>query len=49
MGRSGREFDVVLFGASGFTGELTAKYLAANAPPDVTWAAPAWDPRTTHI
>ncbi len=27
-----REHDVVLFGATGFTGGLTAEYLAANAP-----------------
>jgi short subunit dehydrogenase-like uncharacterized protein len=26
----GREFDVVLFGATGFTGALTAEYLAAQ-------------------
>ncbi|OZM70126.1 saccharopine dehydrogenase [Amycolatopsis antarctica] len=29
---SGREYDVVLFGATGFTGELTARYLARHAP-----------------
>src|SRR5260221_13527394 len=28
------DFDVVLFGATGFTGGLTAEYLAAHAPPD---------------
>jgi short subunit dehydrogenase-like uncharacterized protein len=33
-----REFDVVLFGATGFTGRLTAKYLAAHAPSDCRWA-----------
>jgi short subunit dehydrogenase-like uncharacterized protein len=27
-----REYDVVLFGATGFTGALTAEYLARNAP-----------------
>ncbi len=27
-----REYDVVLFGATGFTGTLTAEYLARNAP-----------------
>jgi len=27
-----RPHDVVLFGATGFTGELTARYLAAHAP-----------------
>jgi short subunit dehydrogenase-like uncharacterized protein len=34
----GREFDVVLFGASGFTGALTAEYLAAHAPNGCRWA-----------
>lgn len=27
-----RDYDIVLFGATGFVGELTAAYLAANAP-----------------
>ena len=31
-------FDVVLFGATGFTGALTAEYLAANAPAGSRWA-----------
>jgi short subunit dehydrogenase-like uncharacterized protein len=35
---SGREFDVVLFGATGFTGGLTADYLAASAPRGTRWA-----------
>ena len=34
----GREFDIVLFGATGFTGALTAEYLAANAPHGCRWA-----------
>ena len=33
-----REYDIVLFGATGFTGELTAAYLAAHAPPGTRWA-----------
>jgi short subunit dehydrogenase-like uncharacterized protein len=33
-----RAHDVVLFGATGFTGGLTAEYLAANAPAGVSWA-----------
>ncbi|HEV2087000.1 MAG TPA: saccharopine dehydrogenase NADP-binding domain-containing protein [Cryptosporangiaceae bacterium] len=33
-----REFDLVLFGATGFTGALTAEYLAARAPADTRWA-----------
>ncbi|QHF95932.1 saccharopine dehydrogenase [Streptomyces sp. NHF165] len=37
--RSGtREFDVILYGASGFVGELTAQYLAGHAPADCHWA-----------
>ena len=35
---SDRELDVVLFGATGFTGGLTAEYLARNAPPGCRWA-----------
>lgn len=34
----GREFDIVLFGATGFTGSLTAEYLAVNAPNACRWA-----------
>lgn len=30
-----RTFDIVLFGATGFTGRLVAEYLAKYAPPDV--------------
>lgn len=33
-----RPYDVVLFGATGFTGALTAQYLAAHAPADTRWA-----------
>ena len=33
-----REFDVVLFGATGFTGGLTADYLAGHAPDGCRWA-----------
>ncbi len=36
--RQDREFDLVLFGATGFTGGLTADYLARNAPPGCRWA-----------
>ncbi len=32
------EYDLVLVGASGFTGGLTADYLAAHAPASVRWA-----------
>lgn len=33
-----RRFDIVLFGGTGFTGGLTAEYLAAHAPDDLRWA-----------
>ncbi|MDI2129232.1 saccharopine dehydrogenase family protein [Yinghuangia seranimata] len=33
-----RTYDLVLFGATGFTGALTAEYLARNAPADCRWA-----------
>jgi len=36
--RPTRRYDVVLLGATGFTGELTAEYLARNAPPELNWA-----------
>ncbi|MEV7542667.1 saccharopine dehydrogenase NADP-binding domain-containing protein [Streptomyces sp. NPDC089915] len=38
--RSGpeRDFDLVLFGATGFVGALTAEYLARNAPAGCRWA-----------
>ena len=34
----GRKYDVVLFGATGFTGGLTAEYLARHAPAKLRWA-----------
>jgi short subunit dehydrogenase-like uncharacterized protein len=37
MGRE-RRYDLVLLGATGFTGGLTARYLAANAPAGLRWA-----------
>jgi len=33
-----RPYDIVLYGASGFTGALTATYLAKHAGPEVRWA-----------
>ncbi|MCW2496151.1 saccharopine dehydrogenase NADP-binding domain-containing protein [Jatrophihabitans sp.] len=33
-----RQYDIVLFGATGFAGELTARYLALHAPRDTRWA-----------
>ena len=36
--KAGRQYDVVLFGGTGFTGGLTADYLAAHAPGEMRWA-----------
>jgi short subunit dehydrogenase-like uncharacterized protein len=36
--RADREFDLVLLGSTGFTGRLTADYLARHAPPGLKWA-----------
>jgi short subunit dehydrogenase-like uncharacterized protein len=36
--REDRLYDVVLFGATGFTGGLTAEYLASHAPAGLRWA-----------
>ncbi|MEW2049372.1 saccharopine dehydrogenase NADP-binding domain-containing protein [Streptomyces sp. NPDC005476] len=36
--RSDRPYDIVLFGATGFVGALTAEYLAAHAPAELRWA-----------
>ena len=33
-----RQYDVVIFGATGFTGALTAEYFAKHAPAELSWA-----------
>ncbi len=38
MNERERAHDIVVFGATGFTGELTAEYLARNAPAGTRWA-----------
>ena len=38
MAGKDRQYDVVLFGATGFTGGLTAEYLAEHAPEGLRWA-----------
>jgi short subunit dehydrogenase-like uncharacterized protein len=40
-----REYDVVLVGATGFTGGLTAEYLAQHAPPGLRWALAGRSPQ----
>ena len=39
-----RPYDIVLFGATGFTGGLTADYLALHAPPGTRWALAGRNP-----
>ncbi len=39
-----REYDLVLFGATGYTGGLTAEYLARNAPAGCRWALAGRNP-----
>ncbi|MFF7448908.1 MULTISPECIES: saccharopine dehydrogenase NADP-binding domain-containing protein [unclassified Streptomyces] len=38
LNRADRPYDIVLFGATGFVGTLTAEYLAAHAPEGLRWA-----------
>ncbi|MEU2296486.1 saccharopine dehydrogenase NADP-binding domain-containing protein [Streptomyces antibioticus] len=38
-----RPYDIVLFGATGFVGTLTAEYLAAHAPEGLRWAVAGRD------
>ncbi|MGA5127856.1 saccharopine dehydrogenase family protein [Streptomyces pseudogriseolus] len=38
LSRTDRPYDIVLFGATGFAGTLTAEYLAAHAPESLRWA-----------
>lgn len=37
-GATPRPYDLVLYGATGFVGQLTARYLAEHAPDDCRWA-----------
>ncbi|MFE9095694.1 saccharopine dehydrogenase family protein [Streptomyces sp. NPDC007264] len=43
--RADRAYDIVLFGATGFVGALTAHYLAAHAPEGLRWAIAGRSPR----
>ncbi|MFD7816741.1 saccharopine dehydrogenase family protein [Streptomyces sp. NPDC059785] len=43
QGRADRAYDIVLFGATGFVGALTAEYLAAHAPEGLRWAVAGRD------
>ncbi|MEW2512535.1 saccharopine dehydrogenase NADP-binding domain-containing protein [Streptomyces sp. NPDC046870] len=43
ISRADRPYDLVLFGATGFVGALTAHYLAAHAPDGLRWAVAGRD------
>ncbi|MFE6282047.1 saccharopine dehydrogenase family protein [Streptomyces sp. NPDC057877] len=45
LNRADRPYDIVLFGATGFVGTLTAEYLAAHAPGGLRWAIAGRDAR----
>jgi short subunit dehydrogenase-like uncharacterized protein len=33
-----RQYDIIVFGASGYTGKMTAEYITANLATDLRWA-----------
>lgn len=33
-----RQYDIVVFGATGYTGKLTAEHIAKELPTDLKWA-----------
>ena len=33
-----REYDIILFGATGYTGKLCAEYITQRLPTDLKWA-----------
>lgn len=45
MTENSRDLDIVLMGATGFTGALTAEYLARHAPAGLRWALAGRTPR----
>jgi short subunit dehydrogenase-like uncharacterized protein len=44
MPAADRPHDIVLIGATGFTGGLTAEYLARHAPAETRWALAGRNP-----
>ncbi|KAJ2970085.1 hypothetical protein NQ176_g8351 [Zarea fungicola] len=36
--RRNRQYDIVVFGATGYTGKLTAEHIASNLPTNIKWA-----------
>jgi short subunit dehydrogenase-like uncharacterized protein len=45
---SDRDLDILLWGATGFTGRLVAGHLAAHAPPGLRWAVAGRDAAKLH-
>ena len=48
MNPRSRKYDVVLFGATGFTGRQTVKYFVDHAPPGMSWAVAGRDAQKLH-
>ncbi len=44
MKNTNRDYDIILFGATGFTGRLTAEYLAREGGKDLRWALAGRNP-----
>ncbi|KAI9785093.1 MAG: hypothetical protein M1816_000504 [Peltula sp. TS41687] len=38
MATQGRQYEVILLGATGYTGRITAEHITTNAPTDLRWA-----------
>jgi short subunit dehydrogenase-like uncharacterized protein len=38
MSTSNRQYELVIFGATGYTGKLTAEHVATHLPTDLRWA-----------
>lgn len=38
LSSSAREYDLILFGATGYTGKLCAEYITLELPGDLNWA-----------
>jgi short subunit dehydrogenase-like uncharacterized protein len=38
MDSTSRQYGIILYGATGYTGKYTAEYLQVNAPTDLKWA-----------
>ena len=38
MAQQGRQYDIVVYGASGFTGKFTCEHIVTHLPTDLKWA-----------